>query len=86
MHYVYVLRSQRDAELYFGSTNDLRKRLRQHNTGQVFSTQRRTPFDLVYYEAYRAERDARHREQHLKLRANAFSQLKRRLTHSLQAP
>ena len=70
--------------LYTGSTRDLRKRFSLHNSGEVASTKNRTPFELVYYEAYKSESDAREREHNLKLRARAFSQLKKRLKSSLR--
>jgi len=81
--YVYILRSRKDGQLYVGSTRDLRKRLQRHNGGNVPSTKGRAPFDLVYYEAYRSEKDARHRESNLKLRSKAFAQLRKRLRDSL---
>jgi len=84
MFYVYILRSKKDNDLYIGSTNDLRRRFLEHNNGKVFSTRKRTPFELIYYEAYKSEDDARQREHNLKLRRNAFSQLKRRLSESLK--
>ena len=85
MYYVYVIKSKVDKDLYFGSTNDLKRRFTEHNSSKVFSTKHRKPFELVYYEAYKTEKDARKREQGLKLRANAFSQLKRRIHESLKA-
>ncbi|MBI4812066.1 GIY-YIG nuclease family protein [Candidatus Falkowbacteria bacterium] len=84
MFYVYILKSRKDKFLYTGSTKDLKQRLKLHNEGKVFSTKSRKPFDLVYYEAYNSEIDARSRESSLKLRANAFSQLKRRIMFSLK--
>jgi len=69
--------------MYIGSTNDLRRRFAEHNKGEIFSTKFRRPFQLVYYEAYKSEKDARKREKNLKLRSKAFTQLKRRLTNSL---
>ena len=84
MNYTYVLKSKKDLQLYIGSTNDLRKRFRQHNNGEVFSTKSRRPFELVYYEAYKAESDARKREQSLKLRSRAFAQLKKRIEDSVK--
>jgi len=83
MFYVYVLISRSDAELYIGSTNDLRKRLGEHNSGKVPSTKTRTPLDLLYYEAYCAEHDARVRESRLKQRGQARVQLMGRLSESL---
>ena len=84
MFYVYLLKNEKDNNLYIGSTNDLRKRFIEHNSGKVFSTKSRKPFELLYYEAYKAEKDARHREHNLKLRSRALQQLKRRLVESIQ--
>jgi putative endonuclease len=81
---MYVLRSTKDENLYIGSTNDLKRRFKEHNAGDVESTRPRRPLTLVYYEAYSAEQDARTREKQLKLRGNALGQLKRRLNQSLQ--
>ena len=83
MFYVYIIKSKKDGNLYLGSTNDLRKRVKKHNEGLVFSTKSRKPFELVYYEAYKSEKDARKREKSLKLRSNAFTQLKKRIQNSL---
>ncbi len=83
MFYVYLLRSKKDGKLYTGSTNDLRNRLVLHNTGKVFSTRSRRPFELIYYESYKVESDARHREHNLKLRSRALEQLKKRLVATL---
>jgi putative endonuclease len=84
MCYVYVLKSRKDQNLYIGSTNDLNRRLNEHNAGLVFSTKTRVPFGLVYYEAYKSESDARNREKNLKIRSRAFAQLKKRIKESLQ--
>lgn len=83
MTYVYLLRSRKDGDYYLGSTNDLRQRLKMHNDGRMFSTKNRRPFELLYYEAYKVESDARHREHNLKLRSRAFLQLKKRLLGTL---
>jgi len=53
-----------------GSTNDLRRRFREHNQGKVFSTK----FRILY---------ARKRESNLKLRSRAFAQLKKRIAKGL---
>ncbi len=50
--YIYVLRSLKDKKIYIGKTQDLRRRLKEHNAGKVKSTKNRRPFELVYYEAY----------------------------------
>ncbi len=84
MFYVYILKSQRDNQLYLGSTTDLRRRLAEHNQGQSPATKGREPFTLRYYEAFLLENDARHREWSLKKDGNALAQLKRRIKASLQ--
>jgi len=83
MYYTYVLKSKKDHQLYVGSTNDIRKRFKEHNDGKVFSTKARRPFEIVYYEAYKSEKDARKREASLKLRSRAFTQLKKRIENSV---
>ncbi len=66
MKYSYVLLSEKDGEFYIGSTGDLRERLRQHNKGQVRSTDYRRPLRLIYYEGCLTADDARRRERYLK--------------------
>lgn len=84
MFYVYVLKSIKDEKLYVGSTNGLRRRFKEHNSGKVTSTRTRQPFELRYYEAYAVEADVRHRESALKKDGKALGQLKRRMHESLQ--
>ena len=64
--YTYVLRSLKSGEWYTGSTQDLRKRFKQHNDGLTSSTKGRRPLELLYYEMCRDEQDARSRELFLK--------------------
>jgi putative endonuclease len=64
--YVYVIRSSRDGNFYVGLTNDLAKRLDQHNSGKVPSTRNRVPFDLIYWEGCLNRSDAVRREKYLK--------------------
>lgn len=79
MYFFYVLKSTQDGELYFGYSEDLKQRFLQHNSGKVPSTKLKRPLILVYYEAYRSQSDAKHREYSIKLRGNAYLQLKRRI-------
>ena len=65
-HYTYVLESLKDGERYIGYTNNLRKRLEEHNKGKNFSTKFRLPFRLIYFEACINEKDAKRREGYLK--------------------
>lgn len=84
MFYMYVLKSGKDGNMYIGSTNNLRRRFKEHNAGEVLSTRARLPLSLIYYEAYSLEEEARNREKQLKLRGHALGQLKRRIRGSLQ--
>ena len=65
-YYTYILKSKKNGKLYTGSTNDLRKRLNQHNKGLSTFTKSRGPFDLIYYETCLLEDKARSRELFLK--------------------
>jgi putative endonuclease len=84
MFYLYVLKSINNDELYIGSTNDLKKRLLEHNSGKSPSTKNKCPYELVYYEAYKAESDARRRESMLKFRGQARRQLLARINDTLK--
>ncbi len=64
--YVYILISDRDGQMYVGITNDLRRRLSEHQNGQTTSTAKRLPVRLIFYEAYPEESDARRRERYFK--------------------
>ena len=66
MFYTYVLQSQKDRKLYTGVTNNFQRRFNQHNAGEVLSTKRRRPLEMIYYEACLNEQDARSREKYLK--------------------
>lgn len=85
MFYVYILKSIKDARLYIGYTNNLRRRLKEHQLGQVEATRHRALFKLLYYEAYISQKDAARREQNLKTFGRALGGLKRRIQESLKS-
>lgn len=65
--YVYVLQSKKDQRhLYVGYTTDLRRRIEEHNHGTEFATMPYIPWELIHYEAYKNEKDAKRREKYLK--------------------
>jgi putative endonuclease len=66
VYYVYILFSQKDNKFYIGFTANLKRRLAEHENGQVISTAKRRPVILILYEAYREEQDARNREKFFK--------------------
>lgn len=65
-YYVYVLQSKKEQWWYTGFTNNIRKRLQQHNLGQSTWTKHRRPFELIYAEMCKNIDDARSREKYLK--------------------
>lgn len=66
MFYTYVLRSQKDGNLYIGYTENLKKRFKEHQDGQSPATSPRRPLDLIFYEAYLNKYDALRREKYFK--------------------
>ena len=66
MWYVYIIKSTIDKNLYIGSTNDIRRRLTEHNSGKVDSTKSRIPFDLEAYIAVKDQTKAIELEQYFK--------------------
>ena len=66
MHGVYVLGSLKDSDLYTGYSHDIKSRLAEHNSGRVPSTRLRKPFELLYCELHKSQKDAMQREVYLK--------------------
>lgn len=82
MFYIYVLKSEKNGLMYTGFTNDLQKRLSQHNRGESAWTKRGIPWKLIYYEACLEEYDALAREKYLKSGPGKHY-IKNRLKHFL---
>lgn len=83
MFYVYILRSEKDKSLYIGYSPDLKSRLIKHNKKQVTSTKYKTPWTLIYYEAYLERKDATGREKFLKSGAG-WKFIKKQIKHYLE--
>jgi len=80
MFYLYILQSLRDnRHIYYGQTNNLKRRLAQHNNGENTSTRRFSPWKIVYYEAYTSRKLALVREKQLKHYGQARTKLKKQL-------
>lgn len=65
-HYVYVLQSTKTQKIYIGYTENLQKRILEHNAKKNFSTKSGTPWECVYAEACINKTDAIRREDYLK--------------------
>ena len=68
MFYVYILKSTVKDVYYIGSTEDLRKRLSEHNQGKTKSIRHLVlvPLELKYYDSYGTSTLARNRDIELK--------------------
>jgi putative endonuclease len=66
MYFVYVLRNEKDGNLYIGKTNDIKRRLVEHNSGHTQSLKSRRPFVLLEVIECDSELDARKLEKEYK--------------------
>ena len=65
-YYVYLLQSLKNKSFYIGYTSDLKKRLKEHNSGESQATKTFRPYKLIFYEAFLNRVDAKNREEYLK--------------------
>ena len=63
---VYVLISLKDQKFYIGYSTNFDKRFEDHTNGQVISTQKRRPLELIYIEYHKNKYDALRRERYFK--------------------
>jgi len=66
MYKVYVLKSKKYKKSYVGMTNDLERRLIEHNSGQSTFTKRFMPWEVLYHEEFTEQQEAIKREKFLK--------------------
>ena len=69
MFYTYILKSLTYHRYYYGSTSDLDRRLKEHNSGRVKSTKAWRLWKLHYHEAYCTRSEAQSRERFFKKRS-----------------
>ena len=66
MNYTYILKCS-DGSLYTGWTNNLQKRVADHNAGKGAKyTKGRRPVELAYYETFETKEEAMKREYAIK--------------------
>lgn len=66
MHYAYIIQSHVDGRYYFGSTSDLKKRIRIHNEGGSLHTAKFRPWRLKWFAAFPTKKLAEDFEGYLK--------------------
>jgi putative endonuclease len=79
MHIVYILISKKyPARYYIGITQDLDKRLKEHNSGDSMYTKKYAPWQIETFITLRNRRKAQELETYLKS-GSGFAFLKKRL-------
>lgn len=73
-----------NGKIYIGYTNNLQKRMEKHISGKSLYTAKYLPVELIYYEAFKSEEDARNREKRLKHHGKGIAELKLRLKSSIK--
>ena len=66
MYYVYILQSKLDQSRYIGVTTDLRRRLQEHNAGSAIYSNKKRPYQIVWYCAFVDKKKAYEFERYLK--------------------
>lgn len=77
MFTTYILKNNLTRRHYIGSTNNIKRRLSEHNRGQTKSTRQKGVWKIVYTEKYDSEIEAKRRESQIKSYkgGNAFKKL-----------
>jgi putative endonuclease len=83
MYYFYILRSLKNGKLYLGFSPDLKARIKSHNKGENKATKPNIPYELIFYSAFKNEKDAINSEQYFKTTAG-WKRLHRMLENSLK--
>ena len=81
-YYFYILRSKKNNKLYLGYTKDLKKRLKQHNSGKELATKPNIPYELIYFSGFTNKADAKKCEEYFKTNSG-WRRLKKMLQNTL---
>ncbi|MEX2029194.1 MAG: GIY-YIG nuclease family protein [Candidatus Paceibacterota bacterium] len=77
MWQVYIIKSTRYKKHYIGCTNNIERRLSEHNKGYNVATANYGPWLIVHFEKFNNQQEAYMREQKIKSfkGGNAFKKL-----------
>ena len=64
--YTYVLYSKKFNRMYIGHSNNIERRIKEHNSGKTKSTKAYIPWKLVHKEMHKTRKEAVTREKYLK--------------------
>ncbi|MBI2409599.1 GIY-YIG nuclease family protein [Candidatus Kaiserbacteria bacterium] len=62
MYFAYILVSELDKRTYVGFSDNVERRLTQHNAGQVTATKHRRPLRIFHQEEFQTLKEAKTRE------------------------
>jgi len=63
---IYILQSRKNNRYYIGSTENIERRLNEHNEGRVKATRYLQPLELKFFHPFEKIREARQIEYKLK--------------------
>jgi putative endonuclease len=66
MYYVNILLNEAKSRTYTGVTDDVNKRLAEHNAGRVKSSQSCRPYKVIHIESFETMSEARQKEKYYK--------------------
>lgn len=65
-YYIYILKSLKFDKFYTGYTNDLKRRLNEHNSVRADYTRKYKPWEIFYFEECNDVIEARQKEKYYK--------------------
>ena len=66
MSFVYILKSEKNGRYYIGSTDNLDRRIIEHNSGKTHSLKYLVPLRIVFHQKFTDNNEAKQMEQKLK--------------------
>ena len=66
MYFTYILKSKNFPKHYIGQTENIEKRLAEHNSGETGYTSKYLPWELIYSESFETRSEVMKREKYFK--------------------